>query len=97
MGKKNKSDLVLNNEFDDFYKMGKEILLNKYNIDLDMYYPAYKFNFIDGKRGRKLSEDKINKLKQELHISYANKVLENLDMNNNHKSIEFIQMYRIRV
>ena len=90
MGKKNKSDLMLNNEFDDFYKMGKEILLNKYDIDLDMYYPAYKFKFIDGKRGRKASEDKIKQMKFELHTAYANKVLENLDMNNNHKSIEFI-------
>ena len=90
MNRENKKEVLFANEFEEFYSKVVS-LLSSDGIKLDMYYPAYKFKFIDGKKGRKLSEDKINKLKQELHISYANKVLENLDMNNNHKSIEFIQ------
>lgn len=90
LNRKDKKEVLLKNEYESFYSIVKDTLANN-NIKLDMYFPAYKFKFIDKRKGRKLSNESINKLKEELFSSYIKKVRKNISLENNTKQILYIK------
>lgn len=90
LDRKDKKEVLLKNEYNSFNNIVKDILSGE-NIKIDMYFPAYKFKFVDKKKGRKLSVKSIEKLKTVLFSAYIAKVRKNLSLENNYKQIAYIE------
>ena len=83
-------DVFLKGKFKEYYNTIREVLSDN-DLVLDRYYYTYRINNLINQKGRKPSQNTIQKKKENFKEEYIKKINENIDSKSTLKTMQYIE------